>query len=697
MPRAFALALRAAALTALALHAPALGAQQFPKTPPAPLPVTAAQMPPFGSVTLPNGLRLLVVPNAKLPVLSMTLAFQAGSVHDPAGKEGLAEVVAGLLSKGAGARDADGVATAIEGVGGSFSATAGTDFLTATVSILSENAALGFELLADAVTQPKFADKEIELNRTQAQSALRLAKSQPAQIASEAFARELFGAHPYGRHASPESVKGLTRADIVAYHGRMLRPGGALLVLAGDITLAKAQAMATKAFAAWTGAAPAAPAPVAMPERATTEIVLVHRPGSVQSNVIVGNRTWLPSDPRNYAAVVANNVLGGGSDSRLFMTLREKKGWTYGAYSSLTRQKQGGYFSATAEVRTEVTDSSITELLAQLRRIRTEPIPAAEFDAAKGALVGRFPLQVETAAQVASQVASSRLHGLAADYVQTYRQKVAAVTPATAQAAAQAAMRPDAALIVVVGDGAKLYDKLAAIAPVRLVNTDGATMKPADLTAKSAALALALDRLAPRSDSFTVFVQGNPFGFQRSRIERAGTGWKAIEDTQLGPFLQQHTEVSFDATATVQSVLQTGKVQGIDTRIDVTYAGGRAKGSAATPQPPGGVKTVQVDAEMPAGALDDNAIQPLLPTFRWSAGAKYSFTAFQSGKGTALPVTLAVTGEESVVVPAGTFAAWKVDLTGGEQTTSFWIEKAAPYRVVKIAVAGAPIEVRLAK
>jgi hypothetical protein len=155
--------------------------------------------------------------------------------------------------------------------------------------------------------------------------------------------------------------------------------------------------------------------------------------------------------------------------------------------------------------------------------------------------------------------------------------------------------------------------------------------------------------------------------------------------------------VSFDASATMQSILQTGKVQGIDTRIEVSYAGGRAKGSAATPQPPGGVKTIPVDADMPAGALDDNAIQPLLSAFRWAAGAKFSFTVFQSGKGTAIPVTLTVTGDENVTVPAGAFATWKVELTGGEQVTSFWVEKAAPYRVVKIAVAGAPIEVRLAK
>ncbi|HVZ47851.1 MAG TPA: insulinase family protein [Gemmatimonadaceae bacterium] len=688
------LALAVAAFAA-SVARPAAG-QQFPSTPPAPLPIKAAQFPPFGEATLANGVRLLVVTNHRLPTLSMSLAFAAGDRYDPAGKAGLAGMVAGLLTKGAGTRDADAVAAAIEGVGGSIGGGSGPDFLTVSVNLLSENAKLGFDLMADAVIRPTFDPKEVELARTQALSGLQLAQSQPASIASRIFARELYGAHPYAVSPDPASVKAITRDDLVAFQKARLRPSGALLVVAGDITLAQAKALADGAFRGWTGAAPAMTASAAPPQRTSTEIVLVHRPGSVQSNIVAGNLTWPPSNPQAYAAAVANMVLGGGSDARLFLILREQKGWTYGAYSSFTRLKEMGYFTASAEVRTEVTDSSLTEMLAQMRRIGAEPVSAAEFDAAKSALVGRFPLQVETSAQVAGQVSTARLLGLPADYVQTYRQKLAAVTPATALAAAKAGIQPDRALIVVVGDGAKVYDKLKAIAPVRIVTPDGTPLKPEDLTVKAAALDLAMDRLAARTDSFAVYLQGNAFGYQRSTLEKTASGWKYTEDAVLGPIIQQHTEVTFGADLAPIAISQTGKVQGQEAKIDVRYAAGHAKGSATTPAQ-GGPKTIQVDADVAKGTIDDNMLAPLLSGFRWAAGAKFTVQVFQSGKGTSVPVTLAVDGADVADVPAGKIPSWKVTMTGGEQAVTFWVEQAAPYRVVKMAPTGVPIEMRIVK
>ncbi len=680
-----------------ALMAGAAGAQQFPTTPPAALPVTPAQFPPFQQATLSNGVRLLVVSNRRHPVLSMSLAFPAGSRYDPATKAGTADMVAALLTKGAGTRDAEAVAAAIEGVGGTMAAAAAFDFFSVDVGVLSENAALGFALLADAVVRPTFAASEVELYRTQALSNLQLEQSQPAAIAGRVFAANLYGSHPYGRRPDAVTVKGITRDDLVAFQKARLRPAGALLVLAGDMTLARAQQMAEAAFKGWTGAAASpASADVVPAPRKATEIVLVHRAGSVQSNIVLGNLTWLPGDSRHYATTLANRILGGGSDSRLFMILREQKGWTYGAYSALTRYKGVGNFTATAEVRTEVTDSSLTELLAQMRRIRTEPIPAKEFDDAKSALVGNFPLQVETADQVAAQVSRAQLLGLAPNYVQTYRSRLAAVTPADAMAAAKAAIQPDAALAVVVGDGAKLYDKLAAIAPVRIVSVDGATLRPEDLVVKASVIAADPAKLVARTDSFAVFVQGNAFGFQRGVLEKVGNGWKYVEDVNLGPIVQQRTEVTFGADLTPLSVAQSGKSQGQDAKIEVAYAGGRAKGSATTPGPTG-PKTIQVDADVAKGMIDDNMLAPLLPTFAWSAGAKHAVSIFQSGKGAPMTMTLTVSAEESVTVPAGTFAAWKVDATGGEQPVTFWIEKAAPHRVVKIGLVGAPVEMRLAK
>ena len=214
---------------------------------------------------------------------------------------------------------------------------------------------------------------------------------------------------------------------------------------------------------------------------------------------------------------------------------------------------------------------------------------------------------------------------------------------------------------------------------------------------KGGALDLMLDRLVARRDSFAVFVQGNAFGYQRNTLEKSGAGWKYSEDTQIGPIVQQHTEVSFGADLAMGVVKQTGKSQGKDTKIDVSYAGGRAKGSATTPQADGSLKTVQVDAEVPAGAVDDNVLSALLPAFKWAAGAKFTVPVFQSGKGALTPVTLTVSGEEIADVPAGKIAAWKVELTGLDGSVTFWIEKAAPNRLVKIGIVGAPIEIRLVK
>ncbi len=674
-----------------------LAAQGFPTTPPAPMPITAAQFPPFREATLPGGLRLVVVENHKLPVISVELAFPAGGSYDAAGKVGTADIVATLLTKGAGTRSADEFAAAIEGIGGSIGASADPDFLTVTANFLTGNAAFAMGLIGDAVMRPTFADKEVELARTQMLSALQLEQSNPASIGSRAFAKALYGSHPYGRRADAASAKAITRAELVAFQKARLRPGGALLVFAGDISLDQAKALVASAFAGWAGTAPAALAATPPPTRTATEILLVHRAGSVQSNILMGNLTWAPADQRAYGARIANQVLGGGGDSRLFLILREQKGWTYGAYSGFTRYKGTGFFQATAEVRTEVTDSSLAEMLVQVKRIRDEQISTKEFDDAKSSLVGRFPRQVETAAQVASQVALARLLGLPSDYVQTFRQKLSAVTPLQAEAAAKAGISRDASLIVVVGDGAKIYDKLKMIAPVKIVGVDGTPMTPADFAVKTGALDLNLAALAARTDSFTVLFQGNPIGSQVAKLEKVPGGWKYTESTAIAMAgVQQNTTLTFSDALQMQELHQAGSQGGQAAKIDVVYSGGRAKGKATTPSQ-AGPKTVDVDAEMPKGAIDDNAMQPLVAAMKWGAGAKIPLAVFLSGKGTLSQFVLTVTGEEKVKVVAGEFDAWKVELSGAEAPATMWVTKGPVARVVKIVPAGAPISIELAK
>ncbi|HJR35642.1 MAG TPA: pitrilysin family protein, partial [Gemmatimonadales bacterium] len=301
--------LRGAAAALLTLAGAAqLPAQEYPKTPPAPGPLTPAPFPPFRETVLPNGLRLLVVESHKQPVVSISLSFPAGSSVDPAGKEGLASMVAGLLTKGAGTRTADQISDAIEGAGGSLSAGAGPDFLAINSTVLTPSLPLAFELLGDVAVRPTFPASEVELLRTQSLSGLQVALTQPENIADRAFRRAIYGAHPYSRSELPASLKAITREDLVRFHRSRLRPGGALLVLAGDVTLAEARRLALRAFQGWTGTSAAVPPFPTLPDRPRTELLLVHRPGSVQSNIVVGNLTYPATDPRTYAATVANQV-----------------------------------------------------------------------------------------------------------------------------------------------------------------------------------------------------------------------------------------------------------------------------------------------------------------------------------------------------------------------------------------------------
>src|SRR5207247_3040098 len=211
-----------------------------PSRPPRPTPLRPARFPAFQEVLLPGGMRMVVIENHEQPVLSVTLSFRAGDIYDPAGKEGLAGLVAELITKGTPTRSADQIAAQIEGAGGSVGAFSDADVLTVSADVLSDRADLAFELLGDVTRHATFPAEEVELARTRALSGLRLELSQPGSVASRFFAKEIYGRNPYGRRPTSESVRSVTREDVVTFAGRRLRPAGALLVVAGDLTLDRA-------------------------------------------------------------------------------------------------------------------------------------------------------------------------------------------------------------------------------------------------------------------------------------------------------------------------------------------------------------------------------------------------------------------------------------------------------------------------
>lgn len=680
--------LAAAALPTLAL------AQQAPprQQPPAPLPLTEAQFPPFVEFELENGLRVVLVPSSKQPVLSMQLSVLGGTLYDPPAKSGVADMVAGLLTKGAGQRSAEQIAESIERVGGSLGASAGPDFLSISASVLLDDRDLAFELMADALLRPNFPEEEVELLRTQTLSALALARSQPDAIAGRIFAQALYGDHPYARRADEASVRAITREDLVAFHAMRARPAQGLLVLAGAIDSVEAHRLVTRHFAAWSGRGASPPPARPAPQRMRSEIILVHRPGSVQSNILVGNTTWLPTDTRGHALDLANQILGGASDARLFSILREEKGWTYGAYSGVEKVRGVGSFTAGAEVRTEVTDSALVELLAQVRRMGAEPVPIDEFTRQQQAITGRFPLQIETAQQVAGQVATSRLLGLPNDYVQTYRQRLAALTREDVQRAARAGMRAEAALIVVVGDGMALRERLQRIAPVTMVDVDGNPIAQEAMEVRAIPLALDPAALRASSDSFAVMVQGQNFGYQTTTLERSATGWTFREQSVLGPIIQQQTTVEFSNAITMLRTEQSGRFQGNELRLTVQYADGKATGDGVTPGQAGMQPVTYRDVEVPAGTVDDNLVVALLPFFTWAEGGSVEVAVFASGRGVVERRMFRVEGVEVVSIPLGNFPAFRVSYTGSDAPGTYWIEQSAPHRVLKFGPAGVPLE-----
>jgi hypothetical protein len=305
-------------------------------------------------------------------------------------------------------------------------------------------------------------------------------------------------------------------------------------------------------------------------------------------------------------------------------------------------------------------------------------------------------LQLETAQGVAEQVGRYTMLGLPKDYIRTLRPRLAAVTSAELQSAAKQFIRPDQALIVVVGDGAQIYDKLAKIAPTRIVNAQGETMMPSDLVAKTTTLPVDMTKLAERADSFTVLVQGNAMGYQKMSLSRANDGFSYRSALVIGPIMSQDVETSFGNDLSPKFTKGGGKVQGMNITVDVSYANGRAKGSSTAPGPTG-MKTVTIDTTIAPGTLDDNMLTALVPGLRWTSNAKFSVSTFDASTGTPKVLTLAVTATESVTVPAGTFQAYRVEQTGGTQSLTMWVTTAAPFRVVKLAIAGTPLEFVLAK
>jgi zinc protease len=423
-----------------------------------------------------------------------------------------------------------------------------------------------------------------------------------------------------------------------------------------------------------------------------SRIFLVHRPGSVQSSIQIGHVAVQPDNPDYYPLQVLNKVVGSGTDSRLFLILREQHGWTYSPASSLSRPEDVGYFSASAEVRNEVTDSAVVEILAQLRRIREEPVPLEELEAAKSFLTGSFPLRIETPGSVARQLAQVRLLGLPIEALTEYRDRVAAVTSADIQRVAREYIRPEHAAIVVVGDATQVLEQLEGIAPITLTDIEGNPIAPSDLQVTSSGVSFDASGLQPMTLEYRILFQGNPFGTATTNLVREGDSWTASTRVQAGPTAQS-SEVRFTDDFTPISLSSSVSQGGTELGSELELTNERVTGTVRLPEQMGGER--QIDTEVPEGTLLSGMDAFALATADLSVGDTIAIPLFTEQSGSVVQATFRVTGEESVTVPAGTFDTYRLEMSAGPQNGTLWVRREAPHLTLRQEFEGQPVVIEL--
>lgn len=462
-------------LAALATAVPyTAGAETPPKpaahkraTPPGPAPAKEVHFPAFQEKTLANGLRIVVIEEHRDPLVSLRLVVKGGRSYEPAGKFGLAEATATLLTKGTAKRSAQQIAEAIDFVGANLNANAGLESGFATAGVTSDQLDLGFDLLSDVVLHPSFPQDEIDRWRRQTLSGLQIQQKSAPYLASRAVERLVFGDHPYGRPAigTPESVRDLTRDDFVAYHKSHYIPNGSFLAVVGDVTPADAFARAERAFGGWAKGAELSLSQVTPPRYERNRIVVIDKPDAVQTEIRVAQTAITHRDPDLYVAEVYSSVTGGSPSARLYEEIRKKRGLSYGAQSFFVEPTQPGMFEASTFTKTETSAEALKVALDVLRDLQKAPVPAFELEPAKTFITGAFPLEIETADGIADKVLEAMKFGYGREFLESYDQKISAVTAADVQRFAKERIHPERMSIVLVGNASAFIEPLKKTFP----------------------------------------------------------------------------------------------------------------------------------------------------------------------------------------------------------------------------------------
>jgi zinc protease len=421
--------------------------QVLPASPTAPAPA------PWTRAVLANGIVVLVAERPGIPIVIVRAAVEAGATLDPPGKAGVANLTALLLTRGSAARSALEADRAIELVGGSLEGEGGRDSSELVLSVLRKDLGLGLDLLADALLRPAFPETEFDRQRDEVLASVRRSEEDPGTVAARLWRRLVFAEHPYGRPATgtEASLRAIARDDVVAFHRASYRPERTIIAVAGDITAAAVRTELEVRLGAWSVAipAPAAPAPAALGLPSRTEAV--HR-SLTQATILLGQATVTRGHPDFYPLLLASQILGGGSSSRLYARVREERGLAYNVYAQYAPARLAGYLLVELQSENARVREALAVVREELVRLRRERVSEEELARARSYLVGSFPLRMDTAADVSDLLVAIERFDLGLDYPARFRRAVSAVTADDVLRAVRSHWDPDGMSLALVGD-----------------------------------------------------------------------------------------------------------------------------------------------------------------------------------------------------------------------------------------------------
>jgi len=415
------------------------------------------------STTLGNGLDLRIAQMTEVPLVTITVVLEGGEAAVAPDHAGLAVLTGTALDGGTNRRSGPDLAEAFEGIGTNLAVRTGWDSTTLSVTCLAERKEAAVALMAEALLEPSFPEEEVERFRNQRLAAIRQRRMDPGSLADDAAAHFFFAdSVPYHRPlAGTEASVGRIGVDEIRDHWRTrYRPQGAWLLVVGDVDIPEVEEMAEAVFAGWEGAAPSVPTFQSLPWSREGKIMVVDRPGAVQSEIRIGQVGTDRSTPHFFPLQIFNTILGGAFTSRLMLNLREEHGYTYGIRSSFSLRSQAGPFGASMAVATEVTAPAVKETIAEITGLIQGGPTQEEVARARDFIAGIFPLRLETPGQVAARIAELIIFGLEEDFFSTYRDRIRGVSVQDTLEVGQALLRPDEFMVVVVGDGEEIRGPL---------------------------------------------------------------------------------------------------------------------------------------------------------------------------------------------------------------------------------------------